>query len=249
MKPELAPRHPFEEIWKQRFAKFAAEDGDAAIAGWSASGLAARLRNFERVWQPIALGERWLDAGCGAGTYSRFLAGRGLTVVGLDYSVPTIMKARTRGGVAIQWSVGDATQLPVKPGSFAGVICFGVTQALARSDRLIDELTLTVRPGGEIWVDALNAWCVPHWIERTGRHLQKRPEHVRYETPGQLECTMRERGIIDVKRYWVPILPRRFRHWQCLVETSSARLLFSALPPLAALLSHAFVLRGRRPYA
>jgi hypothetical protein len=60
---------------------------------------------------------------------------------------------------------------------------------------------------------------------------------------------MRERGIIDVKRYWVPILPRRFRHWQCLVETSSARLLFSALPPLAALLSHAFVLRGRRPYA
>lgn len=249
MKPEFASRDPFEEIWKQRFANFATESGDAAIAGWSASGLSARVRNFERIWEATAFGERWLDAGCGAGTYSRLLAQRGLTVVGLDYSFPTVMKAKARGGIGIQWSVADATQLPVRPGSFAGVICFGVTQALARSDRLIDELTLAVRPGGEIWVDALNAWCVPHWIERTNRQLQRRPQHVRYETPGQLMRTMRERGVVDVKRYWVPILPGRFRHWQWLMETSAVRRLFSALPPLGALLSHAFVLRGRRPIA
>lgn len=248
MTPEFAPRPAFEEGWRQRFQDFAADgNDDAAIAGWSDSGLLARLRNFRRVWTPGAPGELWLDAGCGAGTYSRFLAEQGMSVVGLDYSFPTIVKARARSGSAVRWAVGDGTRLPVRTAAFAGAVCFGVTQALARSEILVDELVAAVRPGGEIWIDALSAWCAPHWVERRRSSLQKRPQHVRYESPRQLARVMRERGIVDLRLYWVPILPQRFQRWQSLFEVWLVRLLFSALPPIAAVLSHAFVLRGRQP--
>lgn len=67
----------------------------------------------------------WLDAGCGAGTYGRFLLGRGLQVVAMDYSAPTILMARERSEAVILWCVADVNQLPVRPGSFDGAICFG----------------------------------------------------------------------------------------------------------------------------
>lgn len=41
----------FEKLWRKRFESFAtnAED-DAGIAGWSPTGLDARLRKFKEIW-------------------------------------------------------------------------------------------------------------------------------------------------------------------------------------------------------
>ena len=67
----------FEKLWRKRFENFAsnAED-DVGIAGWSATGLDARLRKFKEIWNnhPELKKDIWLDAGCGAGTYTRFIA-------------------------------------------------------------------------------------------------------------------------------------------------------------------------------
>ena len=62
----------FEKRWRGRFEDFGAQgDDDASIAGWSSTGLDARRRNFARLWRPGRPGARWLDVGCGAGTYTR----------------------------------------------------------------------------------------------------------------------------------------------------------------------------------
>src|SRR6266481_1370695 len=67
-------RGPDEAEWQGRFREFAeSRDDDAGIAGWTSTGLEARLRRFLALWKPGAQGERWLDAGCGAGTYTRVL--------------------------------------------------------------------------------------------------------------------------------------------------------------------------------
>ena len=90
----------FEKLWRKRFENFAAQaEDDAGIAGWSPTGLDARLRKFKEIWysnDQFSSKKKWLDAGCGAGTYSRFIVKQGGEVVGLDYSLPSLQKARLK---------------------------------------------------------------------------------------------------------------------------------------------------------
>lgn len=244
-----APPSPdqFERRWRGRFVWYAEHfDDDAAIAGWTETGLATRLRQFAREFRRSASSERWLDVGCGAGTYTRYLAGLGASVLGLDYSLPTALKAKERAVAGTAFCVGDATNLPVKPASVDGAICLGVTQALASSDRLVRSLAEVVRPGGEIWVDALNAWCVVHFLSEAKRKLRGLPPHLRYERPSSLRRLMHEQGFSHVRIIWLPILPARFQFVQPVLESRLVVRLLHALPPLGGLVSHSFIACGRR---
>jgi SAM-dependent methyltransferase len=244
-----APPTPdqFERRWRDRFAWYAEHfDDDASIAGWTHTGLATRHRQFARQFRRSVTGERWLDAGCGAGTYARYLAGLGAMVLGLDYSIPTASKANRLAVAGTAFCVGDATNLPVKPASLDGAICLGVTQALASSDRLVRSLAQAVRPGGEVWVDALNAGCAVHLLSEGRRRLRRLPPHLRYERPSALRSLMRSQGLSDVRIIWLPILPARLQFLQPLLESPAVLRLLQAFPPLGALISHSFIACGRR---
>jgi len=237
----------FERSWKKRFGQYAdARDDDAGIAGWTRSGLETRVRNFDALWTPMTEARSWLDAGCGAGTYSRFMAGRGKQVVGLDYCYPAVKKAVDRSHDGVVWGVADVKQLPVATGSFDGAICFGVTQALSNSNEVSRELTAAVKPGGEVWIDALNSACLPHLVGRVKRTLLQQDMHLRYESPRQLHRAMADAGLVKLRRYWIPILPYRFHRYQWVFETRGMRWLLHALPLLGSLLSHGFVIKGYR---
>lgn len=239
-------RSSFEEAWRRRFQAFANNDDDAGIAGWSATGLQARFRHFARVWPGDAAGSLWLDVGCGAGTYSRFLAAMQMQVIAMDYSYPTVLKARERSDPSGRWAVADAARLPVTTGAFDGVMCFGVIQALEQSAPAVSELIRAAKPGGQIWVDALNGWCPPNLWDRFVRWLRRRPLHVRYESPGRLRRLMRVGGCDGIRLFWVPILPQGLQRYQRLLEAPAARWILHHFPIAGAVLSHAFVLQGKR---
>jgi ubiquinone/menaquinone biosynthesis C-methylase UbiE len=113
----------FEHEWRERFEEFASlSDDDAGIAGWTTTGLDARLRRFSALLRGPAQGSEWLDAGCGAGTYTRLLASRGARVVGLDYSWPTLTKARARDDGTARYVAADVRRLPFADASFDGVV-------------------------------------------------------------------------------------------------------------------------------
>ncbi len=242
--PGRAPE-AFERTWRRRFIGFAeSSEDDAGIAGWSVTGLRARLENFRRLSGPGLRSGRWLDAGCGAGTYSRELAARGCEVVGFDYSLPTILKARGRSGPEVRWAVGDVTALPVRDAAFDGALCFGVVQALGSSERAIRELARVVRPGGEVWIDALNGWCIPNAVERLRRGVRGRAPHVRYESPLRLRRIARACGLKDARIHWVPVFPARFGRLQRFVSRPAVRSALRRLPFVAAFVSHALVIRA-----
>jgi SAM-dependent methyltransferase len=244
----LARERPegFETRWRRRFEEFATDrDDDAGVAGWSETGLAARLRHFKRLWTPGLGGSLWLDAGCGAGTYSRYLSERGMSVIGVDYSEPALRKASERGG-ALGWIIADVRHLPFTAGAFDGILCFGVTQALSESTPAVRELASAVRPGGHVWIDALNAVCIPHTMARLWRRWRGRSMHLRYESPRRLREMMRVDGFTDVTLHWLPILPERLQRLQWVVETRLTTWLLRNVPFLGALLSHAFVVHGHR---
>lgn len=96
-----------------------------------------RFRSFRRLWVGAHRSALWLDIGCGAGTYARFLAEEGPSVIGIDYSLPTLQKARARSASGISWVTGDATRLPIREGSIDVVLCFGVLQAVAATEPVL----------------------------------------------------------------------------------------------------------------
>lgn len=238
----------FESTWRRRFGEFAAaREDDAGIAGWTPTGLEARVRKFLSLWRVGQAGQLWLDAGCGAGTYTRLLAERQLPVVGVDYSLVAMAKARARDSYGNAYTVADVRCLPFRAMTFRGVLCFGVTQALSRSDSLINELGRLVAPGGKPWVDGLNRYCLPHAVDRARRFILRRPLHLRYEIPAEIVHLMRRAGFVDIKRYWMPIAPSRMPRLQHFFEHPFTCRLLDAIPPAGALASHSFIVHGRRP--
>ena len=240
----------FEARWRKRFGEYAAgRDDDAGIAGWTATGLDARVRKFFSLWEEPRTVQLWLDAGCGAGTYARLLSTRGMRVVGVDYSFASVMKARDRDCSGTAYVAADIRNMPFRGGSFQGVVCFGVTQALLRSDELVEELASMLAPSGELWIDGLNAHCVPHVIERIRRRMTGRSMHLRHEAPSQVVRLMRRAGLTDIERYWLPIAPSRMRRLQRFFEHWLVCKLLHLLAPIGSLVSHSFIVRGRRPRA
>jgi ubiquinone/menaquinone biosynthesis C-methylase UbiE len=242
------PPADFEKRWRERFEEFATlRDDDAGIAGWSSSGLDVRFRHFLRAWEHSAHGKNWLDAGCGAGTYARYLASQGADVVGLDYCQPAAAKARARDTWNCRWAVADVTRLPLKAGGFDGVLCFGVMQALAESAPALRELAAQVGEGGEVWVDALNGVCLANALQRVSRWLRGKSVHLRYESPQRMKRMMQETGLVGVRIHWIPIMPARLKALQPLAESAAVGALLRHFPGLGALFSHSLMLTGTKP--
>ncbi|MEO5740076.1 MAG: class I SAM-dependent methyltransferase [Vicinamibacterales bacterium] len=237
----------FQSRWRVAFERRGALlDDDAGIAGWTSTGLATRLRGFLRVWRSREHRGLWLDIGCGAGTYTRILASEGLWMVGMDYSLPSLNKARARGGANIDWIAGDVTALPIADRTFDGILCFGVLQALSASRPALRSMGRVLKPGGELWLDALNARCIPSRARirrdsRAGRHA-----HLRYDRVEDLKTAMRETGFDNVVVHWLPIMPAGLQWLQPLFEPEAARWLLRRVPVAAEAMSHSILLFGQR---
>ena len=94
---------------------------------------------------------RVLDAGCGAGRMSRYLADRGCLVEGVDLSPGMIAMAR-RDHPGLMFTVGSLTDLPYANGQFAGLMLWYsiIHTPLAGLPRVFAEAARVLRPGGHL---------------------------------------------------------------------------------------------------
>ncbi|MGB4967810.1 MAG: class I SAM-dependent methyltransferase [Candidatus Saccharimonadales bacterium] len=104
---------------------------------------------------PLALQGKWLDAGCGTGRHTRFLARLGLMVTGVDYSESELMEAdRLTAGTPeasrVSFDRQSLSLLTYSDGYFDGVICNEVLHAVPRSEHQITLASLqrVTKPGG-----------------------------------------------------------------------------------------------------
>ncbi len=158
----MTPRHdPYAEFAshydRQRCDWFAATYGPALFA-------LLEERGFR--------GARVLDAGCGTGTLTLALAGRGHDTAGMDLSEAMLQVARAKDREhRVAWSRGDVTGFDLGSGKpFDVVTCVGDTlnhlERLEEWEAAFTAFARHLRPGGALFFDAVTV----RGLERLDRY-------------------------------------------------------------------------------
>jgi SAM-dependent methyltransferase len=125
------------------------ESYEAGETPWDTGRPQPEIAALERAGE---IGGRILDAGCGTGVETRYLAERGYEVVGVDFSAPAIDRARGRtDGDNPSFVIGDALELPnLGLGRFDTVVDCGLFHALEADDRTAytQAISSVLAPGG-----------------------------------------------------------------------------------------------------
>ena len=158
-------------------------------------------------------GIRLLDIATGPGYVAAAAAARGARVVGVDFSVPMVARARELNP-AIEFQEGDAEELSFADASFDAVVMnFGILH-LARPERAMTQAARVLKPGGRF---AFTAWAKPeeavgfgmilNAIQSHGNlevQLPQGPPFFRFSDQAECDRTLREAGFSDVEVTRVP---------------------------------------------
>ena len=126
-------------------------------------------------------GETVLDVACGTGVVAITAARRGATVAGLDLTPELIEHARENEKIAgcgpIEWTEGDAEQLPYADASFDVVLSQFGHMFAPRPEVALGEMRRVLKPGGRI---AFATWPPEHFVGQffalVARHSPPPPE-------------------------------------------------------------------------
>lgn len=107
-------------------------------------------------------GTEWLDAGCGTGTLSRWLAEHGCAVLGLDaapqmidFAAALADSAIGPGSLSFQ-QIETIGRLPLNSQSRDGILCSSVLEYLPDPEACLTEFARVLRPGGILVVSVPN---------------------------------------------------------------------------------------------
>jgi SAM-dependent methyltransferase len=141
----------------------------------------SRERFFkESRWTPAELaGKRVLDIGCGAGRFAEIALSAGANVVAIDYS-SAVDACFANLGSHPRLSViqADVYRLPIRPGSFDCVYCFGVLQHTPDPHRAVLALTPPLKAGGYLALDFYprlfaNVFWPKYWLRPFTRRMHQ----------------------------------------------------------------------------
>ncbi len=156
------------------------------------------------------LGTRLLDVACGTGIVARVAAARlrdGGTVVGIDMNPAMIEVARSASageGLAIEWFVGNAGELPFPDDSFDIVTIQQALQFFPDQPAALRECLRVLAPGGsiaaEVWSSLEKQGIQRAYTEAIARVTGSPSMHAAYgtTTAQQLHDRIASAGFADV---------------------------------------------------
>jgi SAM-dependent methyltransferase len=130
----------------------------------------------------IRPGEVVIDVACGTGNVAIPAAAAGAHVTGVDLTPRMLEVARKRAadaGVEVEWTEGDAEDLPFEDGRADVVVSSFGCMFAPRHEVVADELARVLRPGGRL---AVCSWtpegAIGDFFRTVGAHLPPMPDIV-----------------------------------------------------------------------
>ena len=182
---------------------------------------------------PDLKGKRFLDVGCGMGTFTLEAATRGAAAVGLDLAPAGIAAAqrvaKEEDVTNASFTLADAAVLPFKSSSVDVVIAADFTEHLddGTLHRVFTDLARVTRSGGTLIIYTPEAGHIFERLRDRGFILEQEPSHIGIRSAEQLAHAAAQFGFtVDRIRYlpshlpvwnllerglarWVPLLRRR----------------------------------------
>jgi 2-polyprenyl-6-hydroxyphenyl methylase/3-demethylubiquinone-9 3-methyltransferase len=140
----------------------------------------ARIEVLEQCLQGMDLADKeWLDAGCGTGTLSRYLATKGCRVIGVDASPRMIEIAREQAKKDVRSAQMrfDAVQketiaqLPNATASLDGILCSSVLEYMPNAEHCLASFARVLKPGGALLISVPNAQSVVRRAQVNGHKM------------------------------------------------------------------------------
>ena len=164
----------------------------------------ARERAFGKLLDRLSLaGQRWLDAGCGSGRFSRILAKRGAAVKGVD-AAQGMVDASTRITAAQTFATSPAPvfqkietieTLAEPTGEYQGVLCSSVLEYVDQPTRAIAEFARLLNNDGQLLISVPNRGSLVRRTQKVlytmTRFLGLRPR------PGYLEFSKHDYSLAE----------------------------------------------------
>jgi 2-polyprenyl-3-methyl-5-hydroxy-6-metoxy-1,4-benzoquinol methylase len=162
--------------------------------------------------------KRALDVGCGDGSLSRALAGRGITTLGIDASPRMIALARARAGGTplLEYRIGDILINVPPPASFDVVVSIAMAHH-APLDRVVKALVAAVAPGGTLVIQDVTtrrgirhlplngiAWFARHLGLLPGSGRRRAGVAALYEAHGADEVYLLQSEVADAYSTLLP---------------------------------------------
>lgn len=122
-------------------------------------------------------GTAWLDAGCGTGTLSRWLAERGCNVLGVDASrkmletAALLAQEETCSGRLTFEHIETIAQLELADSSMDGVLCSSVLEYTSDPNACLAEFARVLRAGGDLLVSVPNRHSLIRWSQTVWHRL------------------------------------------------------------------------------
>lgn len=139
-----------------------------------------------------------LDAGCGTGVFTLDILSLGSHVIGLDISVPMLMRARQKTeGYPFRMVLGNMLDLPFPESSFDKVVSVTALEFIEDAKSAISELFRVTKKGGCIVVATLNSlspWALRRRFEAKKGHMIF--EKAIFRSPDELRSLGSVEGIV-----------------------------------------------------
>jgi ubiquinone/menaquinone biosynthesis C-methylase UbiE len=144
-------------------------------------------------------GEILLDAGCGTGIFTLDILSSGSKVIGLDLSLPMLMRAEKKlKGYPLQMVLADMLKLPFSECSFDKVVSVTALEFIEDGRAAVSELFRVTKRGGRIVVATLNSlspWAFRRRVEAKERHTLL--EKAIFRSPDELRSLAPAAGVVE----------------------------------------------------
>lgn len=178
------------------------DDWPEAYDRWFTTPIGALVKEYEAqlildLLRP-GQGQVILDAGCGTGIFTLDILSKGPNVIGLDISLPMLIRAGKKlKGYPFLMVSADMLNLPFRKDSFDKVVSITALEFIEDAEGAVKELFRVTRRGGCIVVATLNSRSP--WALR--RKAQARERHTIFETaifrsPDELHSLASAEGVV-----------------------------------------------------
>ncbi len=144
-------------------------------------------------------GDRVLDLGCGAGTFSRVIADAGAGPVGVDVAQAAIDRAR-RQYPDLEFRLAPIDgPLPLPDGAFDLVWASEVIEHVADTQRWLEEIRRVLKPPGRLLITTPNHTRIKLLLHGIERYSEPFGDHLHLYSRRSLNDALAETGFTDIR--------------------------------------------------